>query len=154
MLSRQKIRYKISVLYLSAEFGQGDKLASLENPVGFRKRKTQRTCFHFELVSIHKGRLCLPGGVIGRFKSSKYLKYSSGINLPLALPESQIHHFWTNTSKFLTRQTNPAFGSSAVDDSSARFGCHSFAKSMISGPLNSTGLKCSFHFTIPLFSCT
>ena len=52
----------------------------------------------------------------------------------------------------LTRQTNSAFGSPAVDDSSARFGCHSFAKTMISGPLNSTGLKCSFHFTIPLFS--
>jgi hypothetical protein len=57
-----------------------------------------------------------------------------------------------DTGFLLTRQTNPAFGSSAVDDSATRFGCHSFAKSMISGPLDSTGLKCSFHCTIPLFS--
>ena len=50
----------------------------------------------------------------------------------------------------LTRQTDPAFGSSPIDDSSARFGRHSFSKAMISGPFNSTGLKGSFHFTIPL----
>jgi hypothetical protein len=51
----------------------------------------------------------------------------------------------------LTRQTSPSFGSSAVDDSSARFGCHTFAKAVVAGPFNSTGLKCSFHFANPLF---
>jgi hypothetical protein len=50
----------------------------------------------------------------------------------------------------LTRQTHPAFGSSAVDDSPARLCRHPFAKAMVSGPLNSAGLKCSFHFNNPL----
>jgi len=61
-----------------------------------------------------------------------------------------------NTKKlswFLTRQTEPAFGPSPVDDSSARFGCHPFSKAMISGPFKSMGLKGSFHFTIPLHIC-
>jgi hypothetical protein len=80
-------------------FWQGNKFRSLENPVGFREGKTQRTSFHFELL--------------------------------------------------LTRQTDPAFGSSPVDDSSTRFGSHTFEKAVISSPFNSTGLECSFHCIKP-----
>ena len=50
----------------------------------------------------------------------------------------------------LTSQTNPSFGSSAVNDTSARLGRHSFAKAVVSGPFDSAGLKCSFHFSCPL----
>ena len=45
----------------------------------------------------------------------------------------------------LSWQPNTAFGSPAVNDSSALFGRHSFKKTMISSPFNSAGLKCSFH---------
>ena len=47
-------------------------------------------------------------------------------------------------------QSNPTFGSPAVNDSSTLFSRHSFKKTMISGPFNSTGLKCPFHFKISL----
>jgi hypothetical protein len=107
-------------------------------------------------VSIHKGRLCLPGGVIGRFKSfdppEADLRYkSSSTPLEAGLEAIRLRRIWTNTSYLLTRQTGPALGSSPVDDSSACFGRHSFSKTMISGPFNSAGLKCSFHFSNPLF---
>ena len=46
----------------------------------------------------------------------------------------------------LSWQSNPSLGSSPVDDSSTLFGRHSLKKTMIPGPFDSAGLKCSFHF--------
>jgi hypothetical protein len=46
----------------------------------------------------------------------------------------------------LTGQSGSALGSTSIDNSSALLGRHSFQKPVVSGPFNSAGLKCSFHF--------
>jgi len=45
----------------------------------------------------------------------------------------------------LAGQPGSAFGSASIDDSSALFGRHTLQKTVVSGPLDSAGLKCSLH---------
>jgi len=45
----------------------------------------------------------------------------------------------------LAGQPGSAFGSAPIDDSSALFGRHTLQKTVVSGPLDSAGLKCSLH---------
>ena len=45
----------------------------------------------------------------------------------------------------LAGQPGSAFGSASIDDSSALFGRHPLQKTVVSGPLDSAGLKCSLH---------
>jgi len=51
----------------------------------------------------------------------------------------------------LRSQSCPALGSPSIYNSSTLFGGHAFQKTVISGPFDSAGLKCSFHFKISLF---
>jgi len=46
----------------------------------------------------------------------------------------------------LPGQSYPALGSPSIYNSSTLFGGHPFQKTVISGPFDSAGLKCSFHF--------
>lgn len=52
----------------------------------------------------------------------------------------------------LPGQSRPSLGSPSIYNSSALFGGHAFQKAVISGPFDSAGLKCSFHFKISLFA--
>ena len=49
----------------------------------------------------------------------------------------------------LPGQFRPALGPSPVNNSPTLLGRHAFQKPMVSGPLDSAGLKCSFHFKFP-----
>jgi len=45
----------------------------------------------------------------------------------------------------LSGQPGSTFCAAPVDDSSTLLGRHAFQKTVVSGPLDSAGLKCSFH---------
>ena len=50
----------------------------------------------------------------------------------------------------LTCESSPTFCSPSINDSATRFWRHPFAKSMVSGPSDSAGLKSTLHFLSPL----
>jgi hypothetical protein len=55
----------------------------------------------------------------------------------------------------LAGQPGSALGAAPVDDSSTLLGGHAFEKAVVSGPLDSAGLKCSFHGknSLPVLDC-
>lgn len=62
-----------------------------------------------------------------------------------------IGSFWRRV-RGLRRKLCPAFGATALQHKTARFGCHSCAESVGASPLQNAGLECAFHCLVPELS--